>query len=169
MSEYELKREYAIGTLAESPASEDDIIELWRTQAGLDEEEARQRLPKIIRSRLTPRRALRDLDRVRHGQPAARPADGHVRAFVADERGRDLASNLLLGIRLYAIDEFESGRRPDVPGEVVEVENMMIEQRFPQAIWPYNEFVFIGVTPAGAHLRVFWFDGARVSPRPPSR
>ncbi len=168
MSEYELKREYAIETLADSPASEDDVIELWMTQAGLDEEEARRRLPEVVRVATD---AEGELCGISTAYVMVSPQLGlpmwHIRAFVADEhRAGNLASNLLLAVRLYAIDEFQSGRRPDVPGAVVEVENMMIEQRFPQAIWPYNEFVFIGVTPTGAHLRVFWFDGARVPPRP---
>ncbi len=140
---------------------------MWTSEAGLAAAEARRRLSEVARVATDPDGTLAGISTayVQHNAQLDVPM-WHIRAFVTGaHRAGNLASNLLLAVRLHVIDEFESGRRPDVPGAVVEVENMLIEQRFPQAIWPYNEFVFIGITPGGAHLRVFWFDGARIPPR----
>lgn len=167
MSRWGLRRDYAVASLADSPASTDDVVRMWTTQAGLTEDEARRRLSEVSRVATTRDGRLCGISTAyvdvvpKLGVPM-----WHVRAFVdEDHRSGHLASNLLLAVRLAAVEEWESGRRPEVPGAVVEVENMLIEQRFPQAVWPYNEFVFIGLTPAGAHLRVYWFDGARIPTR----
>ena len=167
MNQHELKRNYRITTLAESPASEDDVVRLWTLEAGLPAEEARRRLAEVVRVATDSAGLLCGISTayVDRQEQLELPM-WHIRAFVSDShRAGNLASNLLLAVRLHVIEEFESGRQPSVPGAVVEVENMGIERVFPQAVWPYNEFVFIGVTPGGAHLRVFWFEGARIPPR----
>ena len=43
---------------------------------------------------------------------------------------------------------------------MLEIEELMFERQFPWAVWPINEFTFIGVNPGGAHVRVYWFEGA---------
>ena len=162
LNDHELKRNYRITTLAESGVSEDDIVPALDGRGGP---------PGGRGTETTCRGGPR-------GHGSGRSLCGistayidrqeqlelpmwHIRAFVSDaHRSSNLASNLLLAVRLHTIEEFESGRQPSIPGAVVEVENMGIERVFPHAVWPYNEFVFIGVTPGGAHLRVFWFDGA---------
>ena len=47
MNEYELKREFAITRLADSTASEADVIDLWRREGGLSEGEADRRISEL--------------------------------------------------------------------------------------------------------------------------
>jgi len=143
------------------------VIRLWTSEAGLPEQEARRRVSEVVRVATDGSGGLCGISTayVARQEQLELPM-WHIRAFVSDaHRAGNLASNLLLAVRLHAIDEHASGRRTDAPGAVVEVENTLVERRFPQAIWPYNNFAFIGVTPAGAHLRVFWFEGARIPKR----
>jgi hypothetical protein len=50
-------------------------------------------------------------------------------------------------------------------GIVFEVESEPLKRLFPQAVWPRTQFVFIGETANGSHVRVCYFPGA-LAPEP---
>lgn len=71
--------------------------------------------------------------------------------------------NERLRSQMWHVRVFVAGVDTRGPGIVLEVESLVLERRFPWAVWPITEFVFIGKTPSGAYVRVFWFPGATVS------
>jgi hypothetical protein len=45
---------------------------------------------------------------------------------------------------------------------MVEVANKQVQQHQKEAIWPESRFVFIGYNDRDEHMRVFYFDGAKI-------
>ena len=118
MNDHELKRQYRITTLAESGVSEDDVVRLWTVEAALPVEEARRRLAEVVRVATDPAGVLCGISTAYiDRQEQLELPMWHIRAFVSDaHRSSNLASNLLLSVRLHTIEEFESGRQPSIPG-----------------------------------------------------
>jgi hypothetical protein len=85
----------------------------------------------------------------------------YTRVFVGAAHRR---SHLALGLALAARDRlarrYASGEDRRAIGIVFEVESEILKRFFPQAIWPRTQFGFIGETPTGSHVRVFYFPGA---------
>lgn len=86
------------------------------------------------------------------------------RCFVAEaHRQENLGAVLLLAARDFLNERFSSGKDPGAIGLFVEVENERLRRLRNQAIWPYSKLVFVGKNARGDHLRVYYFDGARIS------
>jgi hypothetical protein len=170
VNDYELKREFDIAPLAGSPASEDDVVELWLRDGGLGEEEARRRLTELSFAGTAPDGALAGVTTAYLAHQRRLGMNlWHARVFVAPQfRSSNLAVQLMKSTRLDLREGFREGREPTAPGIVVEVENPGVERAFPQAVWPVNHYTFIGITENGWHLRVLWFDGARAPITPPA-
>jgi hypothetical protein len=61
-------------------------------------------------------------------------------------------------------ERFQQGNAPGVLGLYAEMENPSIMRVRNEAVWQEDgmNFVFIGKTQSGRHVRVWYFDGARV-------
>jgi len=85
----------------------------------------------------------------------------YTRVFVGAAHRR---SHVALGLALAARDRlarrYASGADRRAIGIVFEVESEILKRYFPDAVWPRTGFAFIGETPAGSHVRVFYFPGA---------
>ncbi|MDY6905570.1 MAG: hypothetical protein SWH61_12895 [Thermodesulfobacteriota bacterium] len=88
----------------------------------------------------------------------------YYRTFIAPAHRRTLlATHLIINTRDYLEKAFVTGDRPKCIGMIVEVENEHLKKERNQAVWPYSGFTYIGKNPKGAHVRVYYFEGARIS------
>lgn len=88
----------------------------------------------------------------------------YYRSFVApDHRSNQLATSLLNFTRENLNEAFVKGVNTRCIGMLVEVENEMLKNYWNQAVWPYTGFVYIGKNQRGDHVRVYYFEGARIS------
>ncbi len=88
----------------------------------------------------------------------------YFRCFVGrGHRQYNLGAVLIVTARDFLNERFISKINTDVIGMFVVSENERINRKRNQAIWPYSEFIFVGKNDRGDHLRVFYFDGARIS------
>lgn len=88
----------------------------------------------------------------------------YYRSFVAPaHRSSRLATTLLNITRVHLNEEFVKGDNTRCIGMLLEVENEMLKNYWNQAVWPYTGFVYIGKNNRGDHVRINYFDGARIS------
>lgn len=89
---------------------------------------------------------------------ASRRGKGQMMAFFAVVRDT-------LELYNHALEE------PESIGILLEVQNDMLSSRYQLAYEPEADAYFIGYSPRGHHLRVVYFDGARLllPPKPPQR
>ena len=140
----------------------DDVVAFWTREGALAASEAQRRVAEILLVASDPAgrpagvstTVLRRIDQLR--------ADlWYTRVFVgAAHRRSHLALGLALGVRDRLARRFASGEDRRAIGIVFEVESEILKRFLPQAIWPRTQFAFIGETPTGAHVRVFYFPGA---------
>jgi hypothetical protein len=92
----------------------------------------------------------------------------HLRVFVAAaHRKSNLAATLAVRGRERLEQRFTSGEDRRGAGMISQVENEGL-RRLNRAVWRQTRFAFIGETPEGDHVRVWYFPGA-LAPEPPRR
>ena len=85
------------------------------------------------------------------------------RCFVSREhRHFNLGAVLIVNVRDFLNERFVRKTDTDAIGMFVVIENERLKKKRNQAIWPYSKCVFVGKNARGDHLRVFYFDGARI-------
>jgi hypothetical protein len=147
--------------------SEQDVVDLWTTEGRLSAEEARRRLDELLLVATAPGRQLAGIATTflkRHDQ--LRAELWHYRTLVAEShRQTNVALAMALAARDHFVQRFISGEDRRGIGIIFEIENEILKQFEPKAVWPRTGFVFIGETPLGAHVRVHYFPGA-LAPEP---
>jgi hypothetical protein len=87
----------------------------------------------------------------------------YYRSYV---RPADRLGGLGLEILLAAkttLSEYEAARdKPQCVGIVMEIENVALAQQWNHAFWHPSGFSFIGYSPRGLDMRVWYFEGARL-------
>ena len=168
MGEWDLKRDYRIEQIEDSPIDRSAAGQLWVREDVLGPEEAERRTREICMVGSTGERELCGLSTAYlDTSPQLRLEMWHIRAFVAPEhRAGNLAVQLLLRTRIFLNDRFRSGEDTSAPGAIIEVENESLRRAFPEALWQPTMFTYIGDNARGDHCRVHWFEGARL-PAPP--
>ena len=97
----------------------------------------------------------------------------HHRTFIAESlRRHSIAKDLLLESRdfLETYNALQTAER--CLGMYIEVEAESLKYgsvTVKRAIWQESQFVFIGRSPNGAHLRVYYFPGALIEPLTPGQ
>lgn len=160
--------EYRVELFAEQDrVRPQDIVDLWLREGAVPPEEAERRVSEVLliatgadgRPVGVSTTYLRRSERLQAYL-------WHMRAFVtAGHRRSRIGFDLALAGRDALADRFVSGADRRGIGILWEVQNDLLKRLFPQAIWPRTEFVFIGETPSGSHLRVYYFPGAQ-TPEP---
>ncbi len=146
----------------------EEVIDFWQRHGALPSADiARQRLAEIV---LLARAGDETLAAVSSVKVRAHPGLGHkfysFRCFVAPDHRRSLlAARLICGAFDFFDQKFRAGANPDVIGMIAEVENRVLNREHNQAIWPHSGFVFVGYDSAGRHVRVRYFQGARIVSR----
>jgi uncharacterized protein (DUF488 family) len=159
--------EYVIDNVWENkPESlQNEIIELWMSHGVLSQEQAAERIKQVFC-------VGRDQSGKIAGVGTVYPQFNkqlensfyYYRSFVApDHRSNQLATSLLNFTRENMNEAFVKGVNTRCIGMLVEVENEMLKNYWNQAVWPYTGFVYIGKNNRGDHVRINYFDGARIS------
>ena len=94
----------------------------------------------------------------------------YYRNFIAEShRGQQLAPPFLEKTK-QVLQEFNAAQaKPVCLGMLIELENKALAAHRNEAQWKEG-FTFIGYSPKGNHMRVWYFDGARVgAPRLPAK
>jgi hypothetical protein len=163
-----LSAPYRIEPFAEQDAvSREDIVELWAREGVLGPEEAQRRVAEVLLVATDAgRRPVGVTTAYIERNEQLRMDLWYFRAFVAQaHRMSEIAVWLAVQGRQHLTARFVSGEDIRAPGAVYEVENAGLQSHFPQALWLPTDFLFIGESPLGAHVRVHYFAGAR-APEP---
>lgn len=100
--------------------------------------------------------------------PRLRQPMYYYRNFIAEGfRGRQLAAPFLLKTKQVLQDHDLALPTPVCLGIIIELENESLAAHRNDAHWSDTGFTFIGYSPKGLHLRVWYFEGARLFPPAP--
>lgn len=168
MSEFELKRDFDIAPLEDSAVTAEDVVAMWIREGALAEDEARRRADEILLVGTTPDGGLAGVYTAYIARSPELAMDmWFLRGYVLPAyRASNLGLNMLFTAQARLGEGFRGRREPRAPGIVLEVESPGVERAFPQAVWPVSNFAFFGIKGNGAHLRVYWFEGARAPVSP---
>lgn len=84
--------------------------------------------------------------------------------LVPEYRIPGLTSKTLLATRDFLESiHLQEGVDPAI-GIITLVENDRLKEKRNEAIWPASRMVYIGNSPEGHHIRVYYFKGARIKP-----
>lgn len=159
---------HRIELFAEQDAvSEQDVIDLWLREGAMAPEEAQRRVSELHLVAIGDRGEPAGVTTKYLQRSAQLHTDmWHYRALAATEhRMSALTTWLAVTGRDDLERRFVSGEDPRAPGIIYEVENEFLKSSFPQAHWMPTDFLYIGDSPLGAHVRVHWFAGA-LAPEP---
>lgn len=145
--------------------TDEDVIALWTSAAGLTIEEARRRILEVHLVGIHERTGVVAISSAYlQRNPQLDMQLWYYRAFVAPEqRMSSLAVLLALRGRELLKARFASGEDTRAPGIIYEVENPGLKTYFNHALWLPTEFTFIGENAKGDHVRVHYFPGAVVA------
>ena len=144
----------------------DQVIDLWKKHGGPVGEEAEKRLQQIVFVVRT--REGRVVGLSTAFKAHVRQLRNHFYVFrlmiSPDYRIPGLTSRLLVSTR----DFLESASRQEekeVPiGLFTLVQHPELKRHRNEAVWPASKMVYIGNSPEGHHIRVYYFDDARIAP-----
>jgi hypothetical protein len=163
--DYSLPAGYEMVPLAETEAAgPEDVIELWRREQALtDPTEAERRVSEVQIVGLGPNDQVVAVSTAFVERNEQLGMDvWNLRGFVATEhRMGNLATQILWATRDHLRRQYESGRDTSAAAVVVVVQNQLLMTYFNRAFWVYSDFWYVGDSPAGAHVRVHYFPGAR--------
>ncbi len=144
-----------------------DIVAMWTREGALSGAEAQRRASEILLV-ATDRRGQPvgvSTTVLRHNDQLRAPL-WYIRAFVATaHRQSKIALVLALTARDHLVGRFNRGEDRRGIGLIVEVENEGLRRHFSGALWQQTDFLFIGESDRGAHVRVHFFPGAQ-APEP---
>jgi hypothetical protein len=144
-----------------------EVIELWTREGALSPEEAQRRVSELCFVAVDPDGRPAGMSTAYLQFNADVQADmWYVRAFVAAAHRRSsLSVSLVLTGRDHLVHRYVRGEDPRGLGVILEVENENLKRALPKAVWHTTDFVLIGETARGAHVRVHYFPGA-LAPEP---
>jgi hypothetical protein len=159
--------EYVIDNVWEdkTEALQNEIVELWIFHGVLTREQATERVKQVFC-------VGRDQSGKIAGVATVYPQFNHqlensfyyYRTFVApDHRQTLLGTDLLMFTRDALNEAFVKGVNTRFIGMIVEVENEYLKKYRNDGVWPKSGFIYIGKNNRGAHVRVYYFEGARIS------
>lgn len=159
--------EYVIDNIWEEKpeALQNEIIQFWLAHGALTREQAVERVKQVFC-------IGRDKSGKMVGVGTIYPQYNnqlensfyYYRSFVApDHRQAALGRHLLTYTRDALNEAFIEGNNMRCIGMLLEVENEFLKKSQNQAVWPRTGFVYIGKNNRGDHVRVYYFEGARIS------
>lgn len=153
----------------------EQVWELWTSEAGVRQAEARRRLSEVFMIATGPSGELAAILTVylaRNEQLRAQV--WHMRAFTAQAHRRARLAEVLTVLAANRLEEmFQSGEERRAIGIVGVIENPVLKgseetefsRRLGEALWPNRGAVFINQDARGRHIRVDYFEGA-LAPEP---
>lgn len=160
---------YRIDPLRESPATEDDILDLWASEGAVPGLAARRRLPHVFLLGTTTDGELAAITTIEPAdQPRLRTTVFTARLYVGHaHRETALGSHMVIEMYERLARRYREGEDRTAHGLYGEVENELMKRYRNQAVWTEIGMAFIGEGEGGEHLRIAWFDGAPAPPPPP--
>lgn len=162
LRDWQLGDGYRVEAFAEQDAvSDEDVVALWVGEAGLSPAQAQRRLGELLV-------VATDAEGRLVGMSTAYPRPNeqvradlwHVRAFVASgHRGSRVVIALAAESRDHLFKRFTEGAERRGVGLLLEVESAVLKGAYPQAVWTWTGFVFIGENARGDDIRVQYFPG----------
>jgi hypothetical protein len=159
--------EYVIDNVWEDKTEDlqNEIIEFWVAHGALPREQAMERVKQVF---CVGRDSSGNIAGVATVYPQFNDrlenSFYYYRSFVApDHRQVSLARNLLKFTRDDLNKAFVKGVNTRCIGMIVEVENKYLKKYHNDGVWPDVDFVYIGKNNRGDHVRVYYFEGARIS------
>jgi hypothetical protein len=146
----------------------DDVLDLWRRDAGLSGEVAESRIPELLVVATDPEGALAGVSTAYLRRNEQLGLDlWHYRAFVASaHRMNSIALQLAQG----GVDLLQrrslAPSSPSAAGVLMEFENEGVKRRFPGGYGPTMAFTLIGENRRGNPVRVRYFPGVLAPPPP---
>ena len=141
-----------------------DVLRFWAEEGVVPPQEAERRVHEVL---LVARSAERSqvvgvCTAALHRIPQLGMDLWYYRVLVGgDDRDRNLSAALAIRGCDLLEQRYVDGRDTCGSGIVAEVQNERAKRERPYPVWPQTGLVYIGNTPAGHHLRVRYFPGAR--------
>ena len=160
---------YRLERFAEqSDVTESDVLELWRREDVIPDEEAEKRVHEVHLIALHEDDGLVGLSSAYLRRNQQLNLDlWYYRAFVsAAHRKSNVAVNLATSGRDLLQERFVSGQDVRGQGIIYVVENEGLKRYFDQALWIPAGVTFIGVNAKDDHIRVRYFPGALAAEPP---
>lgn len=145
-------------------AFRDDVLSFWKRHGGPVGDVAEQRLKQLVYVVRNESGAVVGASTAFKGY--VKQLRNHFfifRLMIAPEsRIPGLTSRLLVSTREY-LELIHQQEGQDIPiGLLTVVQNEKLKKFRNEAIWPASKMVYIGNTPEGHHIRVYYFKGARI-------
>jgi hypothetical protein len=152
------------GTVRPTRDIREEVIQFWLAERALrTRPQAEQRANQVILVAWRDQRVVAVATCYRQRVEMLNHDFYSFRCFVGRaHRQHNLGAVLIVQARDFLNERFRRGEDPDVIGMHVVVENEKLMKMRNQAVWPISKFVYIGRNERGQHLRVYYFDGARV-------
>ncbi|MCW2966989.1 MAG: hypothetical protein JWM71_761 [Solirubrobacteraceae bacterium] len=164
VSSTELGEDYRVELFADQDrVTAADVIDLWTSEGAVSRAEAERRIGEVL---------LVGTDA--EGRPVGVSSAylqyndqlqmdlWYYRAFVAAaHRMSHVAVSLAMTGRDLLSSRFAGGQDTRAAGMIFEVQNEGLKRHYHQARWRPTEFLFINQDARGAHVRVYYFPGAR--------
>lgn len=153
-----------------TPELEAELVQFWvSNKAIVDEKLAAERAKQVV---CLARSEQGGIIGVSTAQPRIvprlrQPMYYYRNFIVADYRGKQLSMPFLLKSKQVLQDYNLALPEPVCIGIIMELENQSLAAHFNQAHWHLTGFTFIGYSPKGLHLRVWYFEGVRLFPPAP--
>lgn len=139
------------------------VMDLWRNYGALDEEAIHRRVREIVFVIKDPEGAPVGVSTARSVQ--AKYLNNHFfyeyRCFISPDfrvPGMDTA----LSVKTKEFLERQEAELKKHKGILMIIENPDLKKAKTLAVWPASEMVFVGYTTQGHHIRVGYFNGAKI-------
>jgi hypothetical protein len=165
--DYRMEDRFQIEPLAESErVSDEDVLALWGRESVVADTAAERRIDQVELVAVADDGELAGVSSVYLDRsPRLRMDLWHYRTFVASRhRHSSLAAQLLFRNRERLEARYSSGADRRAAGMIFELQNEGLMRTLNTAVWPRSGFMFIGETRHGTHVRLRYFEGARVPP-----
>ena len=148
-----------------TPELEAELVQFWISNKAIaDEKQAAQRTKQVACLVRSEQGTIVGVSTV-HPRivPRLRQPMYYYRNFIAaDFRGQQLAVPFLLKTKEVLQAHNLALPKPLCLGVIIELENKSLAAHRNQAHWSDVGFTFIGYSPKGLHLRVWYFEGVRL-------
>src|SRR3954447_7155315 len=164
---YEAEDRIRIEALAESDSvSKDDVLALWAREGVVADAAAQRRIDQVHLVAVAGENKIAGVSSIYLDRSERLRMDmWNYRTFVpSGHRHSSVGAQLLFGNIEVLERRFRSGEDSRAQGILFDLENEDVMRGLNTAVWPLTGYTFIGENPLGAHTRVRYFEGARVSP-----
>jgi hypothetical protein len=165
---YEAEDRIRVEALAESDSvTADDVLALWAREGVVADAAAERRIDQVHLVAVAGEDEVAGVSTIYLDRSERlRMEMWNYRTFVpSGHRHSSVGAQLLFGNLEVLERRFRSGADTRAQGILFDLENEEVMKGLNTAVWPRTGYTFIGENPLGAHIRVRYFEGARV-PQP---